>query len=336
MSVSVNSNKTNVKLNNSSERNSFANTVVLPMTTSLALSSTCKNQFDKVFIKLIKKTALPDKETESLQGAIKKTLETSGLNKKGVKLLRTDEFLSFETLNNKKALEELRDAIKNGKGYKFLSRLFPDKYKQALDNGFDIAIKTRLIECIEGVNAFFCKQKNLIVAPEKSLQGIIFHEMGHALNANGNLKALGKLYPLGRVLPVVTLLSSLILNRKKDDKKVSSDNKKADLKKTFVKHAPKIAFLSCLPILLEEAIASLRGQKMANELIKKGELAKKLGRNVAKCNALGFSTYLAFAASGALGVKLALAMQNRIQGTKKDAETACDKMSAMKLKAHQG
>ena len=124
----------------------------------------------------------------------------------------------------------------------------------------------------------FLPNTNKIIIPEDALQASVFHEMGHALNANSSkiLKTFQKTRVASAVVPLAVLLISLLNKRKTTDETKETDSpiqKGAD----FVKrNAGKLTFLSFAPMLFEEGLASLRGQGIAKKFVQDGSLSKEI------------------------------------------------------------
>lgn len=131
----------------------------------------------------------------------------------------------------------------------------------------------RLIK--EGQNAAFFAKANKIFMPEKKLQLSIFHEIGHAINYNCS-KLWQKLYGisnLSRHLTYFAFSTQLFKNNKNEEKKSSK-------KEAFISTSP------LLPNLLEEGVASIKGEYEAKKLLN-SDLYKKILKN----NGLSFLAY---------------------------------------------
>ena len=104
-----------------------------------------------------------------------------------------------------------------------------------------------------------------------------FHELGHAMNANLSKigKFLQKSRPVSMYLPVLLALYGACTRKAKPK---NEDGKLNGAQKThnFVRdNAGKLAFLASVPMLLEEGMATVKGQKFANKLLKP-ELANRV------------------------------------------------------------
>ncbi len=165
-----------------------------------------------------------------------------------------------------------------------------------------------------GNNACYLSHANKIITPDKVLRTSAFHEMGHALNANGGiiLKSLQNMRPVKSLAPLVLLIG--LANKRKTTDKTNENDSKIQKTKDFVKrNAGKLAFLTYAPMVLEEGLASLRGENVARKLVKSGDLSKELFKKVKLTNACGFATYVLGAISVALATKLAIKVKDDIQ-----------------------
>lgn len=128
----------------------------------------------------------------------------------------------------------------------------------------------------EGYNAAFFAKANKIFMPEKNLQLSVFHEIGHAINYNCS-KLWQKLYGISNLSSPLTYFAfstQLFKNNKNEEKKSSK-------KEAFISTSP------LLPNLLEEGLASIKGEYEAKKLLNK-DLYKKIIKN----NGLSFLAYL--------------------------------------------
>lgn len=159
----------------------------------------------------------------------------------------------------------------------------------------------------------FFPKTNKIILPEKLLQTSVFHEMGHALNCNDGkiLKLLQKSRYVSKFAPIVILMISLLNKRKTTDE--PSNNKSVRILDGIKKNAGKLTTLAMLPMVLEEGIASLRGDKIARGLVKDGKLTKEILNKVRLNNVIGFATYVLSVVATVLSTKLAIKFKDNIQ-----------------------
>ena len=236
----------------------------------------------------------PDYEPlETTKKSAQQIYEESGLKGKGVELLFVED--------SPKGEEEL---------HTFLDKVVPKKSK----------INKRLNENYfhtfnEGSNAVYIdggKKGKAVIVSEKQLHNNVFHELGHAMNANGNVitKSLFKskiLSPYGVPLIMPILLANALWH--KDSDKNKNDEKIMDKTRNFLaKHAVGLTALSLAPMVAEEGLASIRGLRAASKYLPK-ESVRKLGWNYSKA----FMTYVLLSGGITLGVDLGIKLANKIK-----------------------
>ena len=218
-----------------------------------------------------------------------KILDKTGLGKKGVKL-----FVSDNTPESDHVLDSMFGKFTENKLIKNFKKLIQF-----------------------GGNSAYLPDNKTIVMSDKALYTAVYHELGHASNANGNkfTKLLQKsriLTPLG--LPIIAplvLAASLLHNV--DKSKSSEEKSKKEKTLDFVsKNAGKLTFATYLPILAEEALASVKGVKYAKEFLKPEQLTKLKG-NYKKA----FGTYAQVAVITSAAVGLASIVADKIRNGSK-------------------
>lgn len=265
--------------------------------TAGVVNPTTKIIMDK-FVKL--NHSMKDDEVQILNKASEKILEKSGLKAKGVKLLR------------KYAPEDIaivKEMEKNAKG------AFTKQ---------DI-----LYQAVKGENSFFLPLDNRILS-NKKMSLAQFHEIGHAMNWNNkgfgkflfnlrkekfNLyadqKMLGKTakFPIGAAL--VAVFSSLVgLTAIFKNKKAEGEKPQGffDTVTSFIKdNVGKLTFLTMLPVVIEEGLASYKGEKAV-----KGLVNENLFKKIKTSNRLGLATYATVAAVTGFGAYLASKIRDKI------------------------
>lgn len=285
----------------------------------------------KQFVNGIKKVSdLSKEDSVILIKAAQEGLSKTGLKEKGVKTYILEavnldkikkgdisEFNKLCSFNRKdlKGIQAFKTELKSNKLInKFIDTfskncdIFSDK-----DEFFNIIANIQASSVKSGSNAFYLRHANKIILPEKVFKTSVFHEMGHALNNNGGnvLKLLQKVRPAAMIMPSAILLASLLNKRKATDE--PSDNKAVRVWDGIKKNAGKLTALSMLPMVLEEGIASLRGDKIARGLVKDGKLTKDLLKKIRLTNASGFATYALTAAGTVLSTKIAIKVKDKIQ-----------------------
>ncbi len=171
--------------------------------------------------------------------------------------------------------------------------------------------------------------KNIILINRDDFPLSTFHEMGHAFNFNNSVfwKTMQKMRRAG------TALTSLILffvafskeSKPQDGKELTKAQK---FKNNLRKYSPALVAAAMLPTVLEEGMATLRGNKWAREVFEK---TPKLAKKVSKTNKWGFISYCAMTA----GIAFSAHIVRRI----KDLSTAKKEGFAQfnsKMEAHQG
>ena len=138
---------------------------------------------------------------------------------------------------------------------------------------------------------------NTILMSEKGVPFLAFHEIGHAMNFNLS-KASKTLYYVAKFLPQLAPLIALYgIFTKKSENEDGKELTKGQKVNNFIRNnAGKLAFGAMVPQLIEEGLATIKGQKLANKMLSP-ELAKK----VLKGNATCYLTYLL----SAIGIGLA-------------------------------
>lgn len=240
--------------------------------------------------------SLTTDQFSKVEKAINDTLTTSGLKDKGVSIIKATAE-NAEEINNIITKEADRGIFKH----------LPKQCKELLGTIYSSQMAS-------GENACYTFGAKKIIMPEKKLGLAVFHEAGHAMNAN--LSKFGKILQKCRPMTILALPVAMIALFK--TKKAEGEEPKNGLDKatTFVKNnAGKLTFAAFLPMVLEEGLASLKGNNYAKKLLSP-ELAKK----VAKTNALGFASYLALATTSALGICLGTKVKDAIAHKKQAAE----------------
>ncbi|MDD3593099.1 MAG: hypothetical protein PHX18_00555 [Candidatus Gastranaerophilales bacterium] len=224
-------------------------------------------------------------ELTLLSDGVKTLLDKSGLAAKGV------SFIEYTRDSAKQVADLLRINA---------PKILPYRLKELLIRG-----PLNMLEV--GKNAFFAPKGNKIVIPTGGKFSLAyFHEIGHAMNANFSTvgKILQKMRPLTMLVLPIALLSLL------KTKKAEGEQPQGiwDKTTTFIKnHAGKLTFAAFLPVLVEEGLASIKGQKLAKSILSPELLAK-----VSKNNKLAYLTYLGLALASALGVALAVKIKDKI------------------------
>ena len=150
---------------------------------------------------------------------------------------------------------------------------------------------------------------NTILLPEQKLSLTAFHEIGHA--ANANLSKIGKLLQKSRaplmfgVMPIIALIALWKTKKAPEQKPQGAVDKTT----TFIKeNSGKLTFAAFLPILIEEAMASIKGNKFA----KNAGLSTELLSKVVKTNKIGYLTYVGSALLTSYAIHLGTKVKDSI------------------------
>ena len=261
---------------------SFVGTTVSNL--SKPVSASCMNKLKEIG------KALTDSEYGAVKNATSKLLKVTGLDKKGVSILSA-------TAENSDAISKVLQKEFSGN---IVTKLMPERIKKFLS-----AILTNTFTCAQNA-AYTFKSKKLILPEGKKLSLAAFHEVGHAMNAN--LSTVGKLLQKIRPLSILAIPISIIALLKSPKKDGEKPQGIVDKTTTFVKNnAGKLTFLSFLPMLIEEGMASLKGNSLARKL-----LSPELASKVAKTNKIAYLTYLGTAIAAGLGVYIGTKIRDKI------------------------
>lgn len=163
----------------------------------------------------------------------------------------------------------------------------------------------------EGRNAGYSNIANKVVINTEKLGPVGFHEIGHSINFNNSKfwRALQK-YRTFAPLVALSLAGVAILKRKKADGEQPTGI--IDKTTTFIKNnVGKLAFGAMIPVVAEETMASVRGNKLAKSLLSP-ELAKK----VLKSNRLGALSYIGAAVAMGLAATFGSKVRDKIASPK--------------------
>lgn len=241
--------------------------------------------------------SLSEDKVEFVNKAVDKTLnEVTNLAKKGVKIFNLDSTNNY-------------------------MNLFGDKTSDKL-----LELTNPIYQTHKGKNAFFTSKKidwipaNSIGINTDKLPLATFHEMGHAFNYNNSAfwKSMQKMRaPLMIIGALIPLIAACTKQEKAPEGQELTKGQK--IKNTIRKSSPLLTFATFIPMLLEEGMASLRGNNWAKQVLSP-ELAKK----VSKSNKVAYISYLATAAVTALSTWAVIKVKDKF----------IDKQMA--IKAHQG
>lgn len=159
-----------------------------------------------------------------------------------------------------------------------------------------------------GMNACYLEKAKAVMIPDKNLIISGFHEIGHALNANKS--KFWKFVQNNRKLCMLTAgyisTISLLTKKKADDETPAKGLKKVG---HFVKkNAGALTFTAMLPVIAEEAMATIKGNKLASKM-----LDANLSKKVKIGNALGLATYILSAVGMSISTVVAIKVKDAAQ-----------------------
>lgn len=235
---------------------------------------------------------MPEADTlENTKKVSAKILEETGLKAKGVKINFID--------GSKESLDKLKQVIST---------------EANQSTAFGKRLGSNYFETFKaGANAAFFPKANEIVVNSKNLYTTVYHEMGHAMNKNGNwlTKGLQKaraITPFG-VSIFAPVFLAVGLFHKVDKNKPAEEKGKIEKTLDFVSdNAGKLTFASYLPLLAEEGLASIRGLKHAAK-----HLPTKTVQKLAMNYTTAWGTYAATAAIISGGIALGIKAANHIK-----------------------
>lgn len=170
-------------------------------------------------------------------------------------------------------------------------------------NGFDESVangKSAFFAGIKGIENVFGGKMfiNEVVCNMEKLPAAIFHEIGHAFNANNSTfwRTVQKMkkhsLPIAGYIALYCALTKKAVPKKEGNMELTKGQK---VKNFIRENSGKLAFIATLPMLVEEGMASIRGNSWAKEFLSP-DLAKKVSQH----NKFAYITYLATAVGFAL------------------------------------
>lgn len=157
-------------------------------------------------------------------------------------------------------------------------------------------------------NPVLMEKGNTILMPKKEMSLLAFHEMGHAINFNKSAigKALQKIRPACIYLSAIPVLYGVFTKQEvaKDNEELSMKQK---TKNFFRDNAGKLTFIATLPIIIEEAMASYKGEKIAEKMLPKELLGK-----LSKTNKFAFMSYIGMATFAGLGAYAGVKIKDKL------------------------
>ena len=214
-----------------------------------------------------------------------------GLNASIASLNLSQKGIRFFDLSNAKPktkeeltapLKKYKQAFKGKKTFKETLTLTKSLLKDFIKFMSNVSMNA----CIEGKNACYIRKTNGIYCniEKRGLSG--FHEMGHAINRN--YSKFWNIMQKSRLLMLFAPILALTAIVKRPKAEGEKPNGSFDKVTTFIKNnVGKLIMLAYLPTIAEEIKASVRGNKIAKQV-----LPHEYYKKVVKSTKLGGATYV--------------------------------------------
>lgn len=240
-----------------------------------------------------------NKDSALYSAAIEPALEKAGLKSKNIKIIDAGEAKNKTHIEKLFALKKLEQKYSNSKN--FLVKFY---LKRKIE-----MCKSRISSLIKGKNACYGSTPSggVIVLNKGKTAISAFHEMGHAMNRHFSSvgKALQKIGRKNKYVVGLLLATALFKRKKVDGEKTEGWFDKAT---TFVKNnVGKLVFISFVPTLIEEAMASIKGRKLAKSFFAPDKI-----KNITKHYTLAWLTYFSVAAITSLSCLVASKVRDEV------------------------
>lgn len=238
----------------------------------------------KLIIPMAKKQG-PNNENDikAMQDIVKKVINKTGLDKKGVNIKFLKQYSKEEAVPLFIEISNPIEAVKNG------------------NNAFYFLQDAKILDKV-------IYKKGTILAPSKDMSHLLFHEVGHA--HNNNLSKIGntlqKMRGLSIYIPSLIALYGIITRKSKP----KEDQNLTTLQKTnnFIRNnAGKLSLIFTLPMLIEEAMATAKGNKWAKEFLNPNDLKK-----VTKGCRIAYVSYILTGLTACLGSWAAVKVKDKM------------------------
>lgn len=223
-----------------------------------------------------------------------------------VKLPKIVNRKKAEIINvNPKNISDITKDVMNKLGFdrnpvfdnKLFKLIFGDKKAEVTKHLKKIAI---------GKNACFITRTGQVLVNKDKMAFSTFHELGHAMNATG--KGLGKFLAKSRATALFApLILATGLLKNKPQKSTEQNQTKKNFFDFVKENCGILTTLCCVPTILEEGLASIKGAKLAKPYLDK-DMVKKL--NI--MNAKAWSSYVCGAILAGLFVKAGVMVRDKI------------------------
>lgn len=254
-------------------------------------------------------TKLSSEHKNQVNESVRNMLKALELDKKGVQIVDyrgsfrdwvTSAFSPAKENLSSGSKEMLGGATKNNKSIVLkIKKVLKEAFREMTDSRYAIA---------KGKNAAFSPATNQVIYNHEKLSLAAFHEIGHAFNKNSS-KFWSGMQKMRNPLTAVALLIAMLpaFTKKTVPTEEKELTKFQKVKNKVRDNAGKLAFVSMLPIIAEEGMASIRGCKWAN-----ANLPKHLSKKVLKANGIGMCSYVLGAVGVAVMAMTARAVKDKL------------------------
>ena len=254
-------------------------------------------------------TKLSPEEITQVNESAKNMLNGLNLDKKGVQIVdyrgSFRDWITGALSSTKENLsssykEMLGGVTKNNKSIMLkFKKVLKEAFREMVDPSYAIA---------KGKNAAFSPVSNIVIYNHEKLSLAAFHEIGHAFNKNSS-KFWSGMQKMRNPLTAIALLIAMLpaFTKKTVPTEEKELTKFQKVKNKVRDNAGKLAFVSMLPIIAEEGMASIRGCKWAN-----ANLPKHLSKKVLKSNGIGMCSYVLGAVGVAVMAMTARAVKDKL------------------------
>ena len=153
-----------------------------------------------------------------------------------------------------------------------------------------------LTQILNGTNAAFHPQKNIVLCNVEKKGSTLFHEIGHKMNSQSQNILMKSLIRIKNIPATIVPLISLITIAT-DPKE---DNSKQNIANFIKSNCGALTFLTLIPKVTEEIIASVKGNKIA----KKSGMPEEMLKKVKNSNKKSIISYISTAIISAIGFQL--------------------------------
>ncbi len=250
-----------------------------------------------------------------MSNILTQSLEKSKLAEKGVEIKDISKMsnIAVATAGGEKIIQTvdkqigllLMNELKEGSVRKYLFKAISKnpQIAQQVDN-FITNIYSPMFK--NGKNAAFFPNTHKILINSEKLGLAVFHEMGHAINKNMSNagKLLQRMRSVSLAAPIFFAVAMLTNKRTAENPPQTKWQKT----KNFIKeNIGKISTLCFMPMVAEEIMASVRGQKLAKSVV-----PKELIKNVNKTHMVGAASYIGAAVIAGLAAFLANKVRDKV------------------------